>query len=215
MQRIPIPDEVAESGADGRTAIRINLFMAATMSASGVETAVKIRDLSASGAQVESAVIPDIGSPMTLARGRFSVRGHVTWCAGRRCGLHFTSRISVQDWLANPVNRQQQRVDRIVTAVKGGAVPLVAPAIHEAGTADRIADDLTRVSQLLDNLGDALAGDPGVVTQHGIALQNLDIAMQTLTVLAETLRAGAQAGGVSIARLDELRTSCSEALANT
>jgi hypothetical protein len=207
-------DNSPDGRVEGRQAVRVNLFMAATLRASGVETAVKIRDLSATGAQIECSLSPDIGSPITLTRGRLSVAGNVTWCTERRCGLHFSRRISVPDWMANPVNREQQRVDHLVAAVKAGAVPLVIRNSEgPAGvTADGIGEDLRRVSQLLENLGDTLAGDPAIVARHGTTLQNLDIAMQTLIALAETMQANPPTAAASIARLDELRTSCSQAL---
>jgi hypothetical protein len=208
MQENTLPS----GGPEARVAVRVNLFMAATLHASGTEIPVKIRDLSATGAQIESAVLPDVGSAITLARGRLSVQGRVTWSVERRCGLQFTARISVQDWMANPVNRQQQRVDHVVASVKAGAVPLVAPVPRVAGAACGVAEDLMRVSQLLESLGDALANDPAIIAQHGTALQNLDIAMQTLTALAETTQKDSAAESASIARLDELRASCAEAL---
>lgn len=182
-----------------------------------------IRDLSATGAQIETTLLPDVGSAIILARGYLAIQGHVTWCTERRCGLHFSSRISVQDWMANPVNREQQRVDHIVRAVKAGAVPLAAralayapactpaPALETPGTASEVAD-LARVSQLLESLGDALASDPAIVGKHGTALQSLDIAMQTLTALAETMQADAPDQAACRARLAELRTSCAQAL---
>ena len=186
--------------------------MAATLRIANGDIPVKIRDLSAIGAQIESAVLPDIGSAITLVRGHLSVQGRVTWCIERRGGMQFTARISVQDWMANPVNREQQRVDNIVTAVKAGAVPRAAPADQKSKPSPGAAEDLARVSQLLDSLGDALASDPALVEKHGIALQNLDIAMQTLNALAETMKADASADAASIARLNELRTSCAEAI---
>jgi len=208
MQENTLPS----GGPEARVVVRVNLFMAATLHASGVATQVKIRDLSAQGAQIESSLLPEVGSAISLSRGLLSAEGHVTWCTERRCGLHFSAPISVQDWMANPVNRQQQRVDHVVALVKSGAVPLVAPVHRVAGAAGGVAEDLMRVSQLLESLGDALANDPAIIAQHGTALQNLDIAMQTLTVLAETMQKGAPADAKSIARLDELRTSCAEAL---
>lgn len=199
-------------GADVRAAARTNLFLAATLHAGDAAHPVKIRNLSSSGAQIETSLFPEVGAAMTLARGRLSVHGQVTWCGATRCGLKFSSPVSVQDWMANPVNLEQRRVDDVVAAVKSGAAPLVAPARGAAVTADGVADDLKRVSRLLEMLGDALAGDPWAVTRHGITLQNLDIAVQTLTVLAATIRTGAPADAKSRARLDELRASCAQAL---
>jgi hypothetical protein len=206
------PKDVRGGAAKERAAVRVNLFMAATLHESGVETAVRIRDLSASGAQVEGSLFPEVGSPMTLTRGRLSVQGNVAWCADRRCGLKFASKISVPDWMANPVNREQTRVDHIVTAVKAGVVPLVSGTPAATAPAGAIAQDLERIANLLGSLGDSLANDPAIVAQFGSALQNLDIAIQTLTALAETMEVGAVVGVAKIVRLNELRRSCAEAL---
>ena len=190
--------------------------MAATLHTADVATPVKIRDLSAAGAQVETSLLPAVGTPVTLSRGRLRVQGHVTWCTERRCGLHFSSQISVQDWMTNPVNHEQRRVDRAVAMVKAGAVPLPAAAAsreaRQARQALPMADDLRQVSRLLELLGDALASDPALVTEHGTELQSLDLAVQTLTVLAETMDNGAPANSASIARLNELRVICEVAL---
>lgn len=187
--------------------------MAATLHAADVATPVKIRDLSAAGAQVETSLLPAVGSLVTLSRGRLRIQGHVTWCTERRCGLHFSSQISVQDWMTNPVNHEQRRVDRAVAVVKSGAAPLPAAAAgREARPVLPMADDLRQVSRLLELLGDALASDPALVSEHGTELQSLDLAVQTLTVLAETMDNGAPANAASIARLNELRAICGVAL---
>lgn len=200
-----------QEGPEGRADARTNLFMAATLRTADNEIPVKIRDLSVTGAQIESVVLPAIGSAIALVRGRLSVQGRVTWCVERRCGLQFTARISVQDWMANPVNREQRRVDRIVTEMKTGVIPQAAPADLQSKAQPGTAEDLLSVAQLLDSLGDALASDPTLIVRHGIALQNLDIAMQTLTALAQIMKVDAPADAASIARLNELRRSCAEA----
>jgi hypothetical protein len=199
-------------GPDGRAAARTNLFMAATLRTAGAEIPVKIRDLSATGAQIETAVLPDIGAAISLVRGRLSVHGRVTWCMDRRCGLHFSARVSVPEWMANPVNREQRRVDHVVAAVKAGVAPRPAATDQRSKARPGFAEDLTHVAQLLDSLGEALASDPKLVERHGVALQNLDIAMQTLAALAETIKTGAPEDMASIARLNELRISCAQAL---
>jgi hypothetical protein len=202
------PDGVAEA----RATARINLFMAATLHAADGAHPAKIRDLSAVGAQLESMFIPEVGSVITLARGSMKVRGKVTWRAGRRFGLQFASQISVPEWMANPLSRQQQRVDQVVAAVKEGSVPHEIPPEHTDFTTTLIAEDLTRVSQLLEILGDALAGDQTIVTKHGIPLQNLDIALQTLVTLADMIAPEGAERGKNLERLAELRISCAEAL---
>lgn len=207
MRNNSLPD----GGREVRAAPRTNLFLAATLLAGDKANQVKIRDLSPIGAQVESFTFPDVGSAMTLARGRLRVSGHVSWSTDRRCGLNFATRISVQEWMANPVNPEQLRVDHAVGVVKAGAGPLAPPGYHHEA-ADGLAEDLRRVSSLLEMLGDALASDPAIVAAHGITLQNLDIAMQTLTALAAIVEAGEPERAASMLRLDELRISGAQAL---
>lgn len=190
----------------------MNLFMAATIHAADGAHPAKIRDLSAVGAQLESPFIPEVGSVITLARGSRKVRGKVTWCAGGRFGLQFASPISVPEWMANPLNRQQQRVDQVVAAVKDGSIPSEISDERADLTSTLIAEDLTRVSQLLEILGDALAGDQTIITKHGIPLQNLDIALQTLVTLADMVAPEGAERGENLERLAELRISCAEAL---
>ena len=196
---------------EGRTDPRTNLFLAASLISGERSIAVKIRDLSTSGGQVEGLEFPEVGSAMTLVRGSLSVRGHVAWSAERRCGLHFSTRISVSGWIASPANGEQQRVDHLVALVKAGAGPPAMPS-HAPSAAEELAGDLTRVSKLLEMLGDELASDPAIVTGHGVLLQNLDIALQTLTVLAETVGGGDDSDAVNLVRLNDLRISCDQAL---
>lgn len=201
-----------ERPAEARATARTNLFMAATLQTNDDTCPVTIRDLSPLGAQVESSLRLEIGAEVTLSRGHMGIQAHVTWAKNRRCGLRFDSPISVQDWMASPVSHQQQRVDRVVAVVKSGALPPKMPVEPPATTPEHAAQDLQRVSRLLEMLGDELASDPTVVAKHGIHLQNLDIALQTLTAIAGAIRSKGPADAANIARLDELRVSCAEAL---
>lgn len=205
-------DAPSGGGAEARATARTNLFMGATLHAADGTHQVKIRDLSAAGAQIEISVPLEVGSGVTLVRGSLRVLCRVTWCVGRRCGLQFTSPISVSDWMANSLNQQQQRVDQVVALAKAGAIPVEVSAKRIGVTSALTAEDLRRVSRLLENLGDALASDPMTVEKHGIQLQNLDIASQSLAALAEAVEIDGAVSEVILDRLSELRTSCTEAL---
>ncbi len=146
--------------------------------------------MSFNGALVESGVMPEVGALVQLVRGSLIVHGLVVWAVDGRCGLKFSGSVDVQQWRAAPANSEQQRVDDVVSLVKAGAVPLPVAPLGEPDRRDdapergeEIADDLRRVSELLDDLGGALAGDADVVTRHGTALQNLDIAMQMIAAV--------------------------------
>jgi hypothetical protein len=114
--------------------------------------------------------------------------------------------------MANPTNQQQQRVDHVAAAVKSGAVPVEGQPRFKPATPAHAAEDLKQVSHLLEILGDALASDPKIVKNHGIPLQNLDIAIQTLIALAATMQADNPEFVASVARLAELRIACRAAI---
>lgn len=67
------------------------------------------------------------------------------------------------------------------------------------------------MSRLIEILGDGLTNDEGIVERIGNKLQDLDIALQTITAVANTL-AGQSDATESTARLQNLRASCAEAL---
>lgn len=175
---------------DARRAGRASLYLAATLYCDGSPSPVKIRNISATGALLESGDVPGVGALVQLVRGRLIVHGLVVWADEDRCGLKFSGCVDVHEWRAAPSNSEQQRVDEVVRLVRAGAVPLPVPPLANMRETDEIADpaaqrsaDLRRVSDLLEDLVEVLAGDPEVVTRHGVALQNLDIAMQVLAAM--------------------------------
>jgi hypothetical protein len=194
------------------------MFIAATVCWHQHRNPVKIRNMSVTGALVESPVIPPLGSSVLLLRGSFSAAGRVVWIDRNRCGLHLSAAVNVRDWMALPANTEQQRVDQIVALVKAGAIPIPAGSLAErlelpaSLTNDRLTEDLGLISQLIDDLGDDLASDPETLMHHGTKLQNLDIAMQMLTAICNALSAEDRGDGSRMARLEDLRTSCGQAL---
>jgi hypothetical protein len=213
MHDTSLPQHALEGDeGNARGGARTNLFLAATLYSAAGTSPVKIRDLSSAGARIEGHVVPVVGEPIRLVRGSLSVVGLVAWRNADRCGLRFDASISVPGWMANPVNREQQRVDRPVRATHAGAVTRAIPAIRPAETGDDMAQDLKRVVCLLELLGDELANDMLVAANYGTKLQYLDIAVQTLVALAESVGSGNLEPYRSLARLDSLRRSCIEAL---
>lgn len=187
-------NSISECAGETRSTARTNLFLAATVHSGGRSHPVKIRDLSAGGARIDSSFHSEVGAALTLVRGRLSAPAHVTWLDGDRCGLQFSSPVSVQEWMTNPVSLDQLRVDHFVSLARTGAGELAAPVSRDVAMPQRMAPDLWRVSRLLEDLGEALAGDSATVGRHHVKLQNLDVAIQTLTALAKALQAGAAPG---------------------
>jgi hypothetical protein len=120
--------------------------------------------------------------------------------------------VSVRDWLAPPANQDQERVDDAVRLLKAGAIPL-APEVAATKIANRdgLGSDLKSIARLLELLTEHLAGNEATVLAHADDLPDLDIAVQTLNVLANTLTGDADEPSMQ-ARLANLRVSYSRAL---
>ena len=179
---MPTPTECRD--VDARAAARSSIYLAAALYCDGASSSVRIRNISATGALVEGAAIPGSGALVQLVRGGLIVHALVAWSADGRCGLKFSGSVDPQAWRAAPTNTEQQRVDQVVRLVKAGAVPLPVPPLAQPSESSDfgqdLSEDLRSVSELLNRLGEVLAGDIDVVTRHGTSLQHLDIALQVI-----------------------------------
>ena len=209
------PEENAAShSSDGRRQRRSSIFLAAVLRAGSEQAPVKIRNMSPNGAMIESPVTPPAGSKVDLMRGSLVARGTVVWSSANRCGLRFVSEVSVKDWLAAPTKVHQQRVDEIVALVKAGGRDLTPEPSVSRGVRcpEQLIDDLSAVVRLMQDLEDELASSNETLERHGLKLQNLDIAMQMVRAVANELASGNGQEPLNIARLEDLRVACAQAL---
>ena len=192
----------------------MSLYLAASLYCDDRSCPVKIRNISPTGALLESTASYPAGTLVQLVRGSLIVHGLVAWSDHGRCGVNFSGSIDVQRWCAPPGNAEQERVDEIVRVVKAGAVPLPvsSPSKHGLLSAEHaLSADLKRVSELLARVGDRLAKDGIVVAQYPTELQNLDIAMQVIAGL-ETMGTGQGCSTSDTTRMVSLRKSADQAL---
>jgi hypothetical protein len=197
---------------EARSAVRSNMFIAAVVSGATFSAPVRIRNMSSTGALVEGAAVPQEGSVVRLIRGALVVPAAVMWSSEGRCGLRFSSLVSVREWLAPPSNRQQQRVDDTVRVIKAGAIPLpLGPELHDATSSAELGIDLKMACSLLEQHCDDLLRDTQAAARYGERLQSLDIVLQTIAAVADVL-AGDMDERSTASRLQNLRASASEAL---
>lgn len=213
VRAVPI-EEPTNLGAEGRQEERSSLFLAAVMRVGADQVAVKVRNMSLHGAMVDSPLSPPARADVQLIRGSLVANAKIIWSSKGRCGLRFTSEVSIDNWLASPSKAEQQRVDEIITLVKAGAIPLAlsGPAAKlGAGfeTGPQAAGELEPVIALLLDLEDDLARSVETLNRHAAKLQNLDIARQMLRAIADGL-AGTPHDGSA---LKDLRIVCAQALA--
>jgi hypothetical protein len=171
-----------DDASDRRLTVRASLYLAATLNCDGQSFPVKIRNISSTGALLESPTTISAGALVQLVRGSLIAHGLVTWAKSGRSGLRFERSIDVQQWRATPTNAEQQRIDDAVRLIKAGAItlPVNDPPCDRLNDNESLTFDLQRASDLLAKLGDRLAKDCIVVAQYPAELQNLDIAMQVI-----------------------------------
>lgn len=182
-----------DCSSDAREFPRANMFLSALLYGVATTCPVKIRDMSSIGAQIEGPGLPKVGTSVSLVRGSLRVDGQVAWRINHRCGLKFSTLVSIQQWLVKTGDQGQQRVDDIVALLKSGAIPLTTPDHHQKGRAGWISE-IHRISELLRALEDDLASDELIVAKSTLRLQNLDIALQCLAVMAASMGANRTEG---------------------
>ena len=99
---------------DLRSDPRSNVFLTAVLCASGAQTNVRVRNLSAHGALLEGPGLPAEGAVVQIRRGSLSIAGHIAWSRDQYCGVRFASVIEVGAWIerAGPIG--QQRIDAAI-----------------------------------------------------------------------------------------------------
>jgi hypothetical protein len=188
-------DGSSQGGVESRASARTNLFLAATLGSAGANHPVKIRDLSATGARIETSVALKVGGAVTLVRGALSIDARVGWRAERFCGLSFAAPVSIEDWMANPVTLQRPPGSPGLSTQA-----LVATPVRWTGDGGSVADELGHASRWLAGFGQSLGTDPHVVFNHGSELFSLGLVARALGAMAETMQAEAFASEPSPGR---------------
>ena len=159
--------------AEQRGGVRSNVFLAATVNWGTQRLAVRIRNMSPSGALIDGDALPEVGAKVRLLRGSLSAVGSVAWAANGQAGLNFDSKLNVRSWTERVGHSGQQRVDSIVGAVRSGRLP----AARAIGPADH---SLAVLSSALDQICERLASDPAVMVDLGEEMIKLDIIAEAL-----------------------------------
>ncbi len=82
-------DPILSEDPDRRRKPRLRVLLSATLETAAGELAVKLRNLSPTGAYVEIDHPPEVGALVTLRRGRTIAPGTVVWATRAEIGLEF------------------------------------------------------------------------------------------------------------------------------
>ena len=206
---------------EDRASPRTNLLLAATAEVNGREVAVRIRNLSETGALLEGGGLPDAGMKLVLKRGELAVSATVAWASGGKRGIRFDGPTPVSEWTGGkprPVEpaalRDQGRVDAIQAEARAdlaagraqrSPAPVPSPPAACPDLDASLADELGYVRRLLETLGDELIADLFLVQRHGQSLQSLDLVSQILGHVAAILRADDKGATVEAIGMEDLR----------
>ena len=80
-----------------RSMARTRLFLAATIRFDRVSAAIRLRDLSMSGARIEGMRLPGAGVAVQIARGALNCSGTVVWRDSKGCGVRFDAPLDLEE----------------------------------------------------------------------------------------------------------------------
>lgn len=171
---------------ESRSDPRNHLFVAATLYSDAGSAPVRIRNMSQSGALIETSAVPDQGAAIMLKRGSLQASGQIIWKVEGKAGIAFSTRVSVADWLSRQGRAHQQQVDEIVSTLR-------STRQHDCAHGPSIAGDTSVDTELqalradLVLLGNGLARDAILVATHP-EVQMVDIALQRIDRIIQQLR---------------------------
>ena len=145
-------------------------------------TPVRVRNISKTGALVEGATLPPVGTPVRLSRASLNASGCVIWLEQGKAGLRFEAPVGVGDWL--PQGRRgigQQFVDELFHQKRVGVNGASATPAYDGAS---LAEQLLELRLSLERAGEALVLDAAVASRHALTLQSIDCVAQALARLA-------------------------------
>lgn len=218
MTRTPSEDSLGgSSGQPTPRPQRKNLMLSASIESAGIQAAVRIRNLSETGAMLDGPALPEPGARLVLRRAEIETGATVIWRQGARCGVHFDAIAAcVDEWVtgkrpASFAGKQgQARVDAIQSAVRSGVTMIAEPVAPAPGLSrdaldQRLSEEIVHVQRLIDTLGEALVEDPAMLQRHMRVLQNLDRASQILEHLGNVLGSDDRGAAVQGVAMQDLR----------
>jgi len=176
------PDSSHEAG--GRAEARSNIFVDATIASDGMCGPIRIRNLSSVGALIEGQKVPSEGSRVRLSRGDLRIAGTIAWQNGERAGVCFDSVVSVPEWLPRSRRGQQQRIDKVVHALKSSAPGPAGSVVLPVQSPMDLRTELLGLEHSLRRIAEDLAHDIAMCELHLHDVQLIDIAAQTLARVA-------------------------------
>lgn len=139
---------------------------------------VRVRDISSRGAAIETEVALTSGTALLLSRDHLRATGEVVWRKGNRYGLRFLNPIEISLWV---------HASAIESSLPD-QIPDAQQDIDNNRILERISEEVALTARTVTFIGDILVNEPVMRVRHASAMQQLSIACQSLTELANLLK---------------------------
>lgn len=170
---------------EAREHARKNMFLTAVLDTPSGRCTARVRNMSATGALIEAAMVPAKGAPVKLLRGSLQVIGHIAWSASGQCGVRFKSPVIVNSWLSPLRNSHQIQVDTLRDRFASeGNQQSYSPALERTGCAPTIGVAAKLVADLLIVIAGQFCKDPVILANRPLELQAFDVAVQALDAMS-------------------------------
>lgn len=181
--------------------IRSKIFLAATLEIGKTAARCRIRNVTKSGALIESSSKVPVGTTLFVSRGTLGVAGEVKWSRESFFGMQFSAPIVVRDWLEEPFSSQPLNASAC-TENRSEKKDLPthffdAPDLDDDTIGRRLAEELLYVSRIVNEVGLILVKDPVLRLRHASSLQQLDIGKQMLSEIAQLVHLTDKVSGIS------------------
>jgi hypothetical protein len=190
---------------------RSRAMLAATVVTRGFSIDVLIRNLSRSGALLESTVLPEPGTRIELRRHEHAVHAEVVWAKPGRCGVKFASQVVIEDWVGSQAQAPATPLS-FKDADERPQSPLPASLSAKPicdGLEDklpqRLGEEIAYIQRLVLAIEADIASNPTMRYRHSASLQHCRTASLLLDAVGKVLLADDRVKAAERVKVAELR----------
>lgn len=182
--------------ANNRRDDRTNVITKATCSSVAGVAEVRVRNLSASGMQLEVSNPPAPGTEVTISKGNLKAHGTIAWVGPRRCGIRLQGTIDLDEWLHRRASRieEESKLNSEIQRKKAQIATSFKAEVSDNLTLDshlrlRCSEEMLYISRLVENLGETFMKEPVILARHIQSVQEFDVIKQLVVNLARVIAA--------------------------